>query len=67
MGDPMAYVERERPGSLWGMYHNLIAPTAALLAAYHKAGISVTLMGDGLTYRADRALPAHLRPAEDDD
>ncbi|MFT4148964.1 MAG: hypothetical protein QM656_02115 [Paracoccaceae bacterium] len=60
----MAYVERERPGSPWGMYHNLLAPTAALLAAYHKAGISVTLMGDGTTYRADRALPRHLWPVE---
>lgn len=66
MGDQMAYVERERPGSMWGMYHNLLAPTAALLAAYHKAGISVTLI-DGTTYRADRALPRHLRPVEDDE
>lgn len=67
MGDQMAYVEREHPGSLWGWHHSLIAPTAALLAAYHRAKIAVIVSADGLSFRAEKALPAHLRPVEDDE
>ncbi|EKD61066.1 MAG: hypothetical protein ACD_54C00416G0002 [uncultured bacterium] len=53
----MAYEPRAHDGSLWGFYHELIAPTAEKLRAYFEAGIPVILSGDGLTYRAERVLP----------
>lgn len=61
----MAYVERERPGSLWGFYHELIAPTAEKLRAYFEAGIPVIAMGES-NFWAERPLPGDESPPDEE-
>ncbi|WP_158569340.1 hypothetical protein [Pseudotabrizicola alkalilacus] len=47
-----------------GRYYYLVAPEASRLMALFKAGIPVTILGDGLTYRVEGPRP---RDTEDTD
>ncbi|WP_158569185.1 hypothetical protein [Pseudotabrizicola alkalilacus] len=40
-----------------GRYYYLVAPEASRLMALFKAGIRVTILGDGLTCRVDGSPP----------
>lgn len=63
----MSYTPQPAPPAPLGLWHEVVNPTAEKLRAYFRAGIPVTISGDGLTFRAERRLPADAGEDEDHD